>query len=46
MQTVLRALIGQPDAGEMSGWDYAVSGEFWGRFVSRLYELFLPLILH
>ena len=37
--------IGQPDAGEMSGGDYAVSGGFWGRFVSWLYELFLPLIM-
>lgn len=37
--------IGQPDAGEMSGGDYAVSGGFWGRFVSAVYELFLPLIM-
>jgi len=41
----LSGTIGQPDAGEMSGGDYAVSGGFWGRFVSWLYELFLPLIM-
>lgn len=41
----LSGTIGQPDAGEMSGGDYAVSGGFWSRFVSWLYELFLPLIM-
>ena len=41
----LSGTIGQPDAEEMSGGDYAVSGGFWGRFVSWLYELFLPLIM-
>lgn len=41
----LSGTIGQPDAGEMSGGDYAVSGGFWGRFVSAVYELFLPLIM-
>ncbi len=40
----LSGTIGQPDAGSMSGGDYALSGGFWGRFVSWLYELFLPLI--
>ena len=41
----LSGTIGQPDAGEMSGGDYAVSGGFWSRFVSWVYELFLPLIM-
>lgn len=49
----LSGTIGQPDAGQMSGGDYTLSGGFWvGSLVSEeepdpdpdLIEIFLPLI--
>jgi hypothetical protein len=44
----LGGTIGQPDAGEMSGGDYALSGGFWGGIVGVVeyfYDVYLPLIL-
>jgi hypothetical protein len=39
----LSGTIGQPDAGEMSGGDYTLSGGFWVRMAMRY--IFLPLVL-
>lgn len=44
----LGGTIGQPDAGEMGGGDYTLSGGFWGGIVTiveELYHIYLPLIL-
>jgi len=46
MSSILAGYDRTADAvGEMSGGDYAFSGGFWERFVSAVYELFLPLIM-
>jgi hypothetical protein len=39
----LSGTIGQPDAGEISGGDYTLSGGFWVRMAMRY--IFLPLVL-
>ena len=41
----LSGTIGQPDAGSMSGGDYAIGGGFWARVSQFFYDLFLPLIM-
>ena len=42
---VLWALIGQPDAGEMSGWDHADESRIIVNAHKMKNELFLPLII-
>jgi len=40
----LGGTIGQPDAGALTGGDYALSGGFWGG-IEAFYRALLPLIL-
>jgi hypothetical protein len=42
----LHSTIGQPDAGELAGGNYALAGGFWhGVPVIANYELYLPLVV-
>jgi hypothetical protein len=40
----LHGAIGQPDAGLVSGDDYAVDGGFWTALARALQKLFLPVV--
>ena len=40
----LGGTIGQPDAGELTGGDYALTGGFWGGAAAK-YRIYLPLVL-
>ena len=39
----LNGTIGQPDAGDMQGGPYAISGGFWAGSTAG-YEVFLPIV--
>ena len=42
----LSGTIGQPDAGLLTGGDYALGGGFWGGgMLAAEYEIYLPLVL-
>ena len=46
---VLDGVVGQPDAGELSGGDYSLGGGFWGGGEINIepedHNIFLPLIV-
>ena len=42
---VVVGAAGQPDAGALTGGDYAVAGGFWNGAVAGAYHIYLPLVL-